>query len=218
MKKNRKIILLLAGLLSMSSCSLYRLVVNSHDNYIFHIILLIAVILILLVLYRVRSWKKKREEVTEQLLNRHGMSLKEFFDSGSYVGGYPSVVDVIPHLVCRKDSGELVFYHRDSKSCIPVEKFRIPKTSVTNVSLEDSSNIIKLIEEHKMSLASPFTLDFESKKKNNSYFVVIEWNDRNMIYTTLFHFDGYNSMFRANEFKYRLLHHIKEPSSEVTVF
>ncbi|BEG98073.1 hypothetical protein [Bacteroides sedimenti] len=217
MNKKERIIILLAGLLFLSSCSLYRLVINSHDNYTFHIILLLAVVLVLIVLYRIRVWKKGREEVTEQLLNRHGMSIKDFFDSGSYVGGFPSVEDIVPSLVCRKDSDEFVFYHRHSLNSIPIEKFRISKTSITNVTLEEASNIIKLIEEHKVLLVSSFTPDFETKKRNNSYYVSVEWNDGSIIHITLFHFDGYNSLFRANDFKYKLIHHINNPSSGVSL-
>lgn len=212
MKKLENFILLIVGLFIISSCNVYRLVVNSDNDYTFHIILLVLVVLALFVLFRTYCWRKKKEEVTEQLLNRRGLSLKDFFDSGSYVGGYPSIDEMIPSLFFKKDADDIVFYYRHNTFSMPEEKFRIPTASIIDVELEDSPNVANMVEEHKIVLARPFTFDWRRMRKFKSYYVAVEWSDQNVVYTTLFYFDGYNSMFRANEFRYKLIHGIKTVS------
>ncbi len=193
------------SLLTLPSCNAYRLIVHSDNNFTLHILLLGAAILAFVVLFVVYNNKKRREDVAEHILNRQGLSARDFVESGTYIGGHPSVTEIIPSLVFRRTPNEFVFYVRPANVYIPAEKFSIPVGSVASIELEDTSTVEEKVTAHRILLLGPFALAFKKQIKRDSCFVSIEWRDGEQIYSTYFYFDGYNAMLNANEFRYRLI-------------
>ncbi len=193
------------SILTLPSCNAYRLIVHSDNNFILYSLLLGAAIFALVVLFVVYSNKKRREDVAEHILNRQGLSARDFFESGTYIGGHPSATEIIHSLVFRRTPKEFAFYVRPANVYLPAEKFSIPVDSVTNIDLEDTSTVEEKVTAHRILLLGPFALAFKKQIKRDSCFVSIEWNEGKQIYSTYFYFDGYNAMLNANEFRYKLI-------------
>jgi hypothetical protein len=164
-----------------------------------------AAILALVLLFAVYNNRKRREEVAEHILNRQGLSARDFFESGTYIGGHPTVTEIIRSLVFRRTPKDFVFYVRPTNVYIPAEKFSIPVDSVMNIELEDTSTVEEKVTARRILLLGPFALAFKKQIKRDSCFVSIEWKEGKQIYSTYFYFDGYNAMLNANDFRYKLI-------------
>ena len=193
------------SILTLPSCNAYRLIVHSDNNFILYSLLLGAAIFALVVLFVVYSNKKRREDVAEHILNRQGLSARDFVESGTYIGGHPSVTEIIPSLIFRRTPQDFMFYIRPTNVYIPTEKFSIPVGSVVSIDLEDTSTVEEKVTAHRILLLGPFALAFKMQIKRDSCFVSIDWKEGKQIYSTYFYFDGYNAMLNANEFRYKLI-------------
>jgi hypothetical protein len=205
MRKHIIYVFIAISLLTLPSCNAYRLIVHSDNNFTLHILLLGVAILALVILFTVYNNRKRREEVAEHILNRQGLSARDFVESGTYIGGHPSVTEIIPSLIFRRTPQDFMFYIRPTNVYLPAEKFSIPVDSVTNIDLEDTSTVEEKVTAHRILLLGPFALAFKKQIKRDSCFVSIEWKEEKQIYNTYFYFDGYNAMLNANEFRYKLI-------------
>lgn len=193
------------SILTLPSCNAYRLIVHSDNNFILYSLLLGAAIFAFVVLFVVYNDRKRREDVAEHILNRQGLSARDFVESGTYIGGHPSVTEIIPSLIFRRTPQDFMFYIRPTNVYIPTEKFSIPVGSVVSIELEDTSTVEEKVTAHRILLLGPFALAFKKQIKRDSCFVSIDWKEGKQIYSTYFYFDGYNSMLNANEFRYKLI-------------
>ena len=193
------------SILTLPSCNAYRLIVHSDNNFILYSLLLGAAIFAFVVLFVVYNDRKRREDVAEHILNRQGLSARDFFESGTYIGGHPSVTEIIPSLIFRRTPQDFMFYIRPTNVYIPAEKFSIPVGSVVSIELEDTSTVEEKVTAHRILLLGPFALAFKKQIKRDSCFVSIDWKEGKQIYSTYFYFDGYNAMLNANEFRYKLI-------------
>lgn len=193
------------SLLTLPSCNAYRLIVNSDNNFTLHMLLLGVAILVLLVSFVVYNNRKMREDVAEHILNRQGLSARDFVESGTYIGGHPSVKEIISSLVFRRTPKDFVFYVRPTNVYIPAEKFSIPVGSVVSIELEDTSTVEEKVTARRILLLGPFALAFKKQIKRDSCFVSIEWREGEQLYSTYFYFDGYNAILNANDFRYKLI-------------
>ncbi len=193
------------SLLTLPSCNAYRLIVHSDNNFILYSLLLGAAIFAFVVLFVVYNDRKRREDVAEHILNRQGLSARDFVESGTYIGGHPSVTEIIPSLIFRRTPQDFMFYIRPTNVYIPSEKFSIPVGSVVSIELEDTSTVEEKVTAHRILLLGPFALAFKKQIKRDSCFVSIDWKEGKQIYSTYFYFDGYNAMLNANEFRYKLI-------------
>ncbi len=205
MRKHIIYVFMAISLLTLPSCNAYRLIVHSDNNFTLHALLLGVAILAIAVLFVVYNNKKRREDVAEHILNRQGLSARDFVESGTYIGGHPSVTEIIHSLVFRRTPKDFVFYVRPANVYIPAEKFSIPVASVVSIELEDTSTVEEKVTAHRILLLGPFALAFKKQIKRDSCFVSVEWNEGKQIYSTYFYFDGYNAMLNANEFRYKLI-------------
>ncbi len=193
------------SILTLPSCNAYRLIVHSDNNFILYSLLLGAAIFAFVVLFVVYNDRKRREDVAEHILNRQGLSARDFVESGTYIGGHPSVTEIIPSLIFRRTPQDFMFYIRPTNVYIPTEKFSIPVGSVVSIELEDTSTVEEKVTAHRILLLGPFALAFKKQIKRDSCFVSIDWKEGKQIYSTYFYFDGYNAMLNANEFRYKLI-------------
>ena len=205
MRKHIIYVFMAISILTLPSCNAYRLIVHSDNNFILYSLLLVAAIFALVVLFVVYSNKKRREDVAEHILNRQGLSARDFVESGTYIGGHPSVTEIIPSLIFRRTPQDFMFYIRPTNVYIPAEKFSIPVGSVVSIELEDTSTVEEKVTAHRILLLGPFALAFKKQIKRDSCFVLIDWKEGKQIYSTYFYFDGYNAMLNANEFRYKLI-------------
>ena len=205
MRKHIIYVFMAISILTLPSCNAYRLIVHSDNNFILYSLLLGAAIFAFVVLFVVYNDRKRREDVAEHILNRQGLSARDFVESGTYIGGHPSVTEIIPSLIFRRTPQDFMFYIRPTNVYIPAEKFSIPVGSVVSIELEDTSTVEEKVTAHRILLLGPFALAFKKQIKRDSCFVSIDWKEGKQIYSTYFYFDGYNAMLNANEFRYKLI-------------
>jgi hypothetical protein len=126
-----------------------------------------------------------------------GVSHNDFEPIGSYIGGHPGSESVIPDTVFRKNSDCCLFFYKDRSYNMPEFKFKIKVKSFKNISVEDLPSLEKKITSGSLTLTS--AAHSKLKKKNGQLaFVTIDWTDGQLNHSTVFSFEGKDSMQKAN--------------------
>lgn len=161
--------------------------------------IVIAVFIILLI----RG--NKEEKQTREILARDGLKQSHFTRVGRYIGGHPDQNNEILSMTVRDDGEDLDFYDHFGEVGMPKYKFAIPKESIINITMEDSSTMEKKITLGRVLLVGVFALAWKKNKKNEMAFVTINWKVDRFEHNTLFVHEGKNAMQKANTSRNHLI-------------
>ena len=153
-----------------------------------------AVFCVVMTISTINSSKK-----TKAYYEKEGLKEEEFKLIGKYVGGHPSIKDVVNRVTCRKIDEMLVLYsHLQYAIPVEIKDARIPIADITNISIEDKTSIERRMTVGRLFLVGIFAFAWKKKKKDEMAFVVIEWKMGKFSNETLFCFEGKNAMMQAN--------------------
>lgn len=126
-----------------------------------------------------------------------GYSLDTKIDTGKYVGGHPDINDPLPKSsIFPKDNNLEIML--ESPTEIPIKKGEIENSSVKNILVEDQSTVEKRVTVGRLLMTGIFAFAWRKEKKNELAYLTIEWNDGRFDHETIFEFEGYGSMQKAN--------------------
>lgn len=122
----------------------------------------------------------------------------DFENMGSYIGGHPNIENPISNTVFRKNSDCCLFFYKDRSYSMPEFKFKIKVKSFKNISVEDFHSIEKKLSSGTISLTSAASSAIMKKKNKQTAFLTINWKDGLSDHSTVFSFEGKDSMKKAN--------------------
>lgn len=189
----KNLVILLMVAISVSACKM------SDDGEVSTTPLFWVVLIGFIILFVIAVISgNKQAAKTKESLSRKGLKLEDFKFVGGYVGGHPDLNDNIERVVFRADAENLRFCSQPTEIQYPTDSFKIKKSSVKAIDLEDASSIEQKITLGRVLLVGVFALAWRKKKKNELAFVVINWNDGRFDHATTFSFVGANAMSSAN--------------------
>jgi len=157
---------------------------------------IIAFLIILFILTLIAGFNKNRKQWT--ILGWHGISKEDMIHVGTYIGGHPNIYTSKFRAVIYKFEKDLIIAEQFSPRTPPERKAFILGSSVKNVQVENS-----IFDGDHIIPERPLMVDINShilphEKKTELQFVIINWEDGQSVYSTIFSFDGKNAIQKAN--------------------
>lgn len=130
----------------------------------------------------------------------------KFIRSGTLLNGHPNVDYSINNSVVEFRDNDLriyrvsdynYFYYGEGK---PTFVASIPLASISNIVIEDKTQIEKRISAGRLLLVGVFALAWKKKEVMEMQFVTVTWKPGKFENNTLFVFEGSGSMEHANRF------------------
>lgn len=173
------------------------------------IVIVIVILAFAFFVFLGKDLQKKELKIKDDL-NQLKMNVEDFIPIGAYVGGHVDQDEVVNgcHFISKENS--FIFYQWLDKTNLPIEKFSIKKNNIKSITVEDVSSIEKSITLGRVLLVGVFALAWQKKKKNDLFFIIINWNDGKFNHSTTFSFEGVNSSLNANSSRNKLIKLINE--------
>ncbi|MEI6143739.1 MAG: hypothetical protein WCP85_30955 [Mariniphaga sp.] len=148
----------------------------------------------------------KQVKENEQSLKSKGFDLSAKIVTGKYVGGHPKIDNVLEStIIFPKDEYLQIMAYPSGITSMPVTKGIISIEKIKNITIEDNTSLEKRITAGRLLLVGVFALAWKKKKKNESAFLIIEWQDGKFGHETTFEFEGKGSMQNANTARNKLI-------------
>ena len=149
----------------------------------------------------------KKNKIDIQKFKESGVDFESKIEAGKYAGGHPLINEPF-------DSCQLFFKNGDilittNKNIVFVEKGIIEGSMIKTINILDSSTIEKNITLGRVLLVGVFALAWKKNNKKEMYFLEIQWNDNRFDHSTLFCFEGYEVLKRANTARNALINGLK---------
>jgi hypothetical protein len=167
-------------------------------------ILIILVVVVFFVLL-VSNFNKQDEKFVAQ----HKISVRDLIDCGTYVSGHPSLDDPFNGAKIQLDFDKVKVFTAFN------EKASIPKSSISNVLMEDSSTIQTRVGIKRLLLTGIFAFAWKKKQKLESAYIVIEWKQGQFSNETIFEFEGTGSIQKANTLRNKFINYLSTEEKEV---
>lgn len=165
------------------------------------ILAVVAILLVLLV--------KDGNEKSEEFEKKNNVSIHNLLVSGTYVSGHPSLDDPLQQTKIHLDGNDVKIFVGFTEKAI------IPKSSITNVTMEDSSTIQNRVGIKRLLLIGVFAFAWKKKQKSESAYLVIEWNSGAFKNETIFEFEGDGSIKKANTLRNRFIDYLSNDTTVV---
>ena len=143
----------------------------------------------------------KEEEIRNEQMKLLGLLDKVPVFIDRYVGGHPDINENVERVQIFKRSSRLEIHERPGEEDFVTSTRRmgrIETKDVKNIVIEDRTTIEKRVTLGKLLLVGVFAFAWKSNKKEESAFLVIEWNDGRFDHETIFEFGGRDAVQRAN--------------------
>lgn len=182
----------------LQSCSYNETTDSLEPNWLFWV-LVVAFIIILAVAASDNS--KTRERILKKKLDK-----SKFMKSETLLSGHPDVDKSMTNtLVEFRDNNIRIVRVNDYNLFygdleMPTFVASIPLDSVSNVIIEDKTQIEKKITAGRLLLVGVFALAWKKKKVMEMQFVNVIWKVGKFENNTIFMFEGSGSLERANSF------------------
>lgn len=167
------------------------------------LIVMIIIVSIALTISINNDAKKTKEKLAEK-----GLKIEDFVWLGIYAGGHPTIDKPIKGVSAIKEGDDIVLYSRLSETYPEVKVIpdgNISVKKITDIKLEDATTIRRKITIGRMILVGIFAFAWKKKKKNESAYLTIFWNDGKFDQETTFMFEGKKSLEKANTARNRLM-------------
>ncbi len=126
--------------------------------------------------------------------------------SGTYISGHPDINE------SKKDTSLLLSNNDVKIIFVDANGFKllgtIPKESISNVSMEDSSTIQSRVGVKRLLAVGIFAFAWKKKEKIECAYLVIEWKKGSFDMETLFEFEGNGSINRANTLRNTFINYL----------
>lgn len=162
---------------------------------------IIVIIIVALLLIAVGSTADKTEK---QFKDRYQSNLSDLKYSGTYVSGHPSIDDSIKetYLLLGKEDVKIFIGPGN------LLKGRVPKESITNVVMEDSSTIQNRVTVGRLLMTGIFAFAWKKKTKQECAYFIIEWDKGQFKNETIFEFEGKGSIQKANALRNKFISYL----------
>jgi hypothetical protein len=130
--------------------------------------------------------------------NAQHISHKDFEPMGNYLGGHPGSENMITSAVFRKNSNCCLFFYKDGSYSMPEFKFKIKIKSFKNIFVDDLSSFEEKVISGRIKLTSAAGKILKKNKSGKMAFVTINWTDGQSEHSTVFSFEGKDSLEKAN--------------------
>lgn len=167
------------------------------------ILIIVVVVFVLLI--------KDADEKSQDFENNNKVSIQSLLSSGTYVSGHPSLDDPLQHTKLHLDVNDVKIFTAFT------ERAKIPKASIINVTMEDSSTIQNRVGIKRLLLVGVFAFAWKKKQKSESAYLVIEWNSGTFKNETIFEFEGNGSIKNANTLRNRLIEYLSKDTTVVEI-
>jgi hypothetical protein len=164
--------------------------------------ILVAVIIIIII---TGISATNQEKALNEDLEKRKIDKNNLFFAGSYVGGHPDIDNHIPRCAIYPKDGSIIIFNQTTIIDIPKKIGSIDYESVIDITVEDSSSIEKKVTLGRVLLVGIFALAWRKKKKNELYFLSINWKTDRFEHSTLFSFEGKDAMSNANKLRNKLI-------------
>ena len=141
------------------------------------------------------------EKNAKEKLAEKGLKIKDFVWLGIYAGGHPQLDKPIKGVSAIRKGENIVLYSQMLENYPDVKVIpdgSISMKKITDIKLEDATTIQRKITVGRMLLVGIFAFAWKKKKKNESAYITIYWNDGKFDQETTFMFEGKNSLEKAN--------------------
>lgn len=139
---------------------------------------------------------------------KYNKKVSDLLFSGTYVSGHPNLDKPLKDTRLLLDSDLVKLFIADANGFnIRAE---IPKSSITNVSMEDASTIQKRVTVGRLLLTGIFAFAWKKKEKIENAYFVIEWKKGNFNNETIFELEGTGSIQRANTLRNRFINYLEQ--------
>lgn len=162
---------------------------------------IIVIIFIVLVFVGLVTEGEKNQK---KFKDRYQTNLSQLKSSGTYISGHPSIDNSM------KDT-HLLLDNEDVKIFIgagSLLKGRIPKESITNVAMEDSSTIQNRVTVGRLLMTGIFAFAWKKKTKQECAYFIIEWDKGQFKNETIFEFEGKGSIQKANALRNKFISYL----------
>lgn len=169
---------------------------------------IIAFLIILFILTLIADFNKNRKQWT--ILGWHGISKEDMIPVGTYIGGHPNIDTSKFRAVIYKFEKDLIIAQQSSPGRPPERLAFIPVSSVKNVQVENSSYGGDHIIPERPLMVDIYSHKLPHEKKTEHQFVIINWEDGQSVYSTIFSFEGKNVIQKANDARNALIKAIEK--------
>lgn len=202
----KKVYFLFLSLFLLSSCYFD----DAGDPHIadwFWILLIIIGLLIFIgIIVSIATGASSTSKSTSEV--KPGYSITSLINAGSYMGGHTSIDNLINRCFLLVTKSDIEIYERKYDFEDPKYYASIPINKITDIQVEDGSTIEKKITLGRVLLVGIFALAWQKRKKYESGFVTIEWNDGKFNHNIIFGFEGKNAIENANTLRNKLINRI----------
>ena len=148
----------------------------------------------------------------EKLITKKGFNISKEIETGKYIAGHPELDDSIENTIIFPKKDSLFIMKKDKASLLVEikENAKITKESIKNILVEDQSTIEKRVTVGRLLLVGVFAFALKKKKKNETAFITIEWNDGKFDHETIFQFEGTNAMQIANKARNKIMRELNK--------
>lgn len=189
----KKLSIAICSMLLMTACVVNEYGYLKLSMWFEIVVVLIAVLSICLILNTQNAIRKTIESLSEK-----GLSYNSFKYIGKYVGGHPSQEFVIKKVLVKSEAHKLCFYKDEPSLSLLSHSFDIMKDNIKEIIIQDKSTIEKRLKLGQIILVGIFALTWYKNKNKELAFIVIECNDDEGDYSTLFAFEGHKANQNAN--------------------
>ena len=126
-----------------------------------------------------------------------GINVNDLIPIGKYAGGHPEIDKIIESCNIYLKNGALHICEYDTRQLLST-KSTIKVSAITDIQVEDASTLDKKVTLGRVLLVGVFALAWRKNKKDEHAFVCVDWNDGKFDHSTIFAFEGKNSMQSAN--------------------
>ncbi len=147
----------------------------------------LAIIIFVLIKSSRDSLKKQKEN--DDKLEKLGFT--RHYEAGTYLTGFQES-ERQSNVICGETKDELIFLDSDLN-----ELGKIPIKDITDITLEDKSTIDKRITLTRIALVGIFAFGLQKKRKDEVYFLVIDWKSKKLGETVVFEFTNLEDVNKA---------------------
>lgn len=171
------------------------------------ILIVVSVLFLTLVIVAMVNGPKNKKQFIEKL-KKSGVDIDSKIHVGKFVGGHPEINEPFDNSTLYLKKGDILIAHEINY--LFEEKATIENKLIKSINVLDSSTVEKNITLGRVLLVGVFALAWKKNKKNEMYFLEIKWNDDRFDNSTLFCFEGYESLTRVNTARNALINGLKK--------
>ena len=167
------------------------------------VIIIVALFIFIGVMLSIASGASSAKSTSPEL--KPGYKVAELINAGKYMGGHTSIDRLIERCFLLVTDTDIEIYQKEYDFEQPKYFASIPIKSISDIQIEDDSTIEKKITLGRVILVGVFALAWRKRKKHESSFVTVEWNDGKYTHNTIFSYEGKDAIQSANTLRNKLI-------------